>query len=69
LRAKARCSRSGFAPGSTASRRALADALAPLGIGDIAMPATPERPWRAIRAARGGVTVAAGVGWPPSKKA
>jgi carbon-monoxide dehydrogenase large subunit len=32
---------------------ALADALNPLGIGDIAMPATPERLWRAIRAARG----------------
>jgi aerobic carbon-monoxide dehydrogenase large subunit len=28
---------------------ALADALAPLGIRDIAMPATPERLWRAIR--------------------
>jgi carbon-monoxide dehydrogenase large subunit len=32
---------------------ALASALAPLGIGDIAMPAAPERLWRAIRAARG----------------
>jgi aerobic carbon-monoxide dehydrogenase large subunit len=31
---------------------ALADALSPLGIRDIAMPATPERLWRAIRAAR-----------------
>jgi carbon-monoxide dehydrogenase large subunit len=31
---------------------ALADALAPLGIRDIAMPATPERLWRAIRDAR-----------------
>jgi carbon-monoxide dehydrogenase large subunit len=30
---------------------ALADALARLGIRDIAMPATPERLWRAIRAA------------------
>jgi carbon-monoxide dehydrogenase large subunit len=28
---------------------AIIDALAPLGIGDIAMPATPERVWRAIR--------------------
>jgi carbon-monoxide dehydrogenase large subunit len=31
---------------------ALADALKPLGIHDIAMPATAERLWRAIRAAR-----------------
>jgi carbon-monoxide dehydrogenase large subunit len=28
---------------------AIIDALAPLGVGDIAMPATPERVWRAIR--------------------
>jgi aerobic carbon-monoxide dehydrogenase large subunit len=32
---------------------ALVDALAPLGIRDIAMPATPERLWRAIHAAQG----------------
>jgi carbon-monoxide dehydrogenase large subunit len=32
---------------------ALLDALAPLGVADIAMPATPERVWQAIRAARG----------------
>ncbi len=31
---------------------ALVDALSPLGIRDIAMPATPERLWRAIHAAR-----------------
>jgi carbon-monoxide dehydrogenase large subunit len=30
---------------------ALADALAPLGVRDIAMPATPEQLWRAIRGA------------------
>ena len=30
---------------------AILDALAPLGVGDLAMPATPERIWRAIRAA------------------
>ena len=30
---------------------AIADALAPLGIDHIDMPATPERVWRAIRAA------------------
>jgi carbon-monoxide dehydrogenase large subunit len=32
---------------------ALIDALKPLGVTDIAMPATPERLWRAIREARG----------------
>jgi len=31
---------------------AILDALAPLGVDDIDMPATPERIWRAIRAAR-----------------
>ena len=31
---------------------AVLDALAPLGVGDIEMPATPERVWRAIRDAR-----------------
>ena len=31
---------------------AILDALAPLGIGAIDMPATPERIWRAIRGAR-----------------
>lgn len=31
---------------------AIVDALRPLGVVDIAMPATPERVWRAIRAAR-----------------
>src|SRR5262249_40947799 len=33
---------------------AILHALAPLGIGAIDMPATPERIWRAIRNARGG---------------
>jgi aerobic carbon-monoxide dehydrogenase large subunit len=33
---------------------AILDALAPLGIGEIDMPAPPERLWRAIRAVRGG---------------
>ena len=28
---------------------AILDALAPLGVTDLAMPATPERVWRAIR--------------------
>jgi carbon-monoxide dehydrogenase large subunit len=31
---------------------AVLDALAPLGIDDLDMPATPERVWRAIRTAR-----------------
>jgi carbon-monoxide dehydrogenase large subunit len=35
---------------------AIVDALRPLGVDDIAMPATPERVWRAIRDARGQVT-------------
>jgi aerobic carbon-monoxide dehydrogenase large subunit len=33
---------------------AIIDALAPLGISDVAMPATPERVWRAIRDRSGG---------------
>ena len=33
---------------------AIVDALAPLGITDIAMPATPERVWAAIQEAREG---------------
>nr|WP_232372314.1 xanthine dehydrogenase family protein molybdopterin-binding subunit [Acuticoccus mangrovi] len=33
---------------------AVLDALAPLGVTDIEMPATPERVWQAIRAARAG---------------
>jgi carbon-monoxide dehydrogenase large subunit len=32
---------------------AVLDALRPLGVKDIAMPATPERVWQAIQAARG----------------
>ena len=33
---------------------AVLDALAPLGVTDITMPATPERVWRAIADAKGG---------------
>ncbi|HEX4963072.1 MAG TPA: xanthine dehydrogenase family protein molybdopterin-binding subunit [Thermoanaerobaculia bacterium] len=33
---------------------AVLDALAPLGVTDITMPATPEKVWRAIQAAQGG---------------
>jgi carbon-monoxide dehydrogenase large subunit len=32
---------------------AIVDALRPLGVKDIAMPATPQRVWQAIRAAKG----------------
>ena len=35
-----------------ATMSAVLDALAPLGVEDVAMPATPERIWRAIRKAR-----------------
>jgi aerobic carbon-monoxide dehydrogenase large subunit len=31
---------------------AILDALAPLGVKDVPMPATPERVWRAIQKAR-----------------
>jgi len=34
---------------------AVIDALEPLGVTDISMPATPEKVWRAIQAAQGGV--------------
>jgi carbon-monoxide dehydrogenase large subunit len=41
--------------GSTATVvNAIVDALSPLGITDIAMPATPERVWAIIREAREG---------------
>jgi carbon-monoxide dehydrogenase large subunit len=33
---------------------AVLDALAPLGVSEIDMPATPERVWRAVRDAQGG---------------
>src|SRR5262249_37807394 len=37
-----------------AAINAILDALRPLGVTDIQMPATPEKVWRAIRDARGG---------------
>ena len=37
-----------------AMMNALVDALAPLGVEHVQMPATPERVWRAIRDARAG---------------
>ena len=46
---------SGTTPALGAFMNALADALRPLGVADIQMPATPSRVWQAIRAAcRGG---------------
>jgi aerobic carbon-monoxide dehydrogenase large subunit len=33
---------------------AVVDALTPFGVSDLAMPATPERVWTAIRGARSG---------------
>jgi len=38
-------------PAPAAVVNAIVDALAPLGVRDLAMPATPERVWRAIREA------------------
>ena len=43
---------SGITPSLAAAMNALADALSPLGVGEIAMPATPFRVWQAIQAAR-----------------
>jgi len=40
-------------PAPAAVINAIIDALAPLGVRDLAMPATPERVWRAIREAAG----------------
>ncbi|MBI3373656.1 MAG: xanthine dehydrogenase family protein [Betaproteobacteria bacterium] len=46
------CGESGAIGAPAAVMSAILDALAPLGIEDIAMPATPEHLWRAIRDAR-----------------
>ena len=45
---------SGITPSLAAVMNALADALAPLGVTEVAMPATPYRVWEAIRAAERG---------------
>ena len=42
----------GTTPALGAVVNAIVDALAPLGVRDLAMPATPERVWQAIRSAR-----------------
>jgi carbon-monoxide dehydrogenase large subunit len=46
------CGESGAIGAPPAVMSAVLDALAPLGVADLDMPATPERVWRAIRAAR-----------------
>jgi carbon-monoxide dehydrogenase large subunit len=45
------CGESGTIGAPPAVVSAVLDALAPLGVADLDMPATPERVWRAIRAA------------------
>jgi aerobic carbon-monoxide dehydrogenase large subunit len=44
------CGEAGAIGSPAAIMNAVVDALAPLGIGDLEMPATPERVWRAIAA-------------------
>jgi carbon-monoxide dehydrogenase large subunit len=39
----------GAVAGTPTVMNAILDALAPLGVGDVPMPATPERVWRALR--------------------
>lgn len=48
------CGESGTVGATAAVVHAVLDALAPLGVKDIAMPMTPARVWEAIRAGRGG---------------
>ena len=43
----------GVSSSTPAVMNAIADALSPYGITDIAMPATPERVWQAIQASKG----------------
>ena len=45
------CGEAGTIGAPAAIMNAVLDALAPLGVTDFAMPATPERVWRAIAAA------------------
>jgi carbon-monoxide dehydrogenase large subunit len=46
-------SEGGITPGLATVANAIVDALAELGVEHIELPATPERVWNAIRAARG----------------
>ena len=48
------CGEAGCAGSLPAVMNAVVDALSEFGIAHIDMPATPERVWRAIQAARGG---------------
>ncbi|MBW8269166.1 xanthine dehydrogenase family protein molybdopterin-binding subunit [Caldovatus aquaticus] len=48
------CGQAGAIAAPPTVMAAVLDALAPLGVTRLDMPATPERVWRAIRAARGG---------------
>lgn len=48
------CGEAGITAAPPAVMNAVLDALAPLGVTDLDMPATPERVWRAIRDARAG---------------
>ena len=48
----------GTVAATPAVMNAILDALAPLGVRDVAMPATPERIWQAIQAARAGAAAA-----------
>jgi carbon-monoxide dehydrogenase large subunit len=55
-------SESGNAGGPSAIHNAILDALAPLGVTDVAIPATPERVWQAIRDAMRAATSSSGQG-------
>ena len=46
------CGEAGAIGAPAATINAIVDALAPLGVRDIEMPATAERVWRAIRSAK-----------------
>jgi len=48
------CGEAGCVGAMPAVANAIVDALSVLGVRDIAMPATPERVWRAIQDARRG---------------
>jgi carbon-monoxide dehydrogenase large subunit len=50
------CGEAGCAGALVSVMNAIVDALSDYGIRDIDMPATPERVWQAIRAARAGAS-------------
>lgn len=53
-------SEGGITPGLAAVSNAIVDALAEFGVEHIDLPATPQRIWRAIRAAPGDTAARAG---------